>query len=520
MLCILTSAPDAANTWPILEDYLRFQLWIAIKLAKPIYTPGNLPSNHAALLISTRYRRNLKHAKTRIAYTYCPACDKTTKDYGGKKHTYHYYGTLMSDVWRDFAWDFRHSPHAIEGRLADLLGVPPHSRLHSVDLLGVSELKASHDESSVSTYPGLNKVASGPKVSSSLAQGDCLQILADLPEKSVDFAFADPPYNLAKSYDRYDDTIDTRDYFTWCDRWIDALARVLREGCSCAILNIPHSAIRHFRHMAESMEFQTWIVWEGLSLPVRMIMPAHYSLVCFSKGPPRPLPGFDTPIVSHERAELNATREFFCSRQACLRRRRAAGVPDTDLITDLWWDIHRLKHNSRRVDHPCQLPPALMRRLIALFTHPGELVLDPFNGAGTTTLCAQQMERRYLGIELSPEYHQLAQNRHAHLARGGDPFEKAQATPKAKNSRVKRLLKTRYAVPKKTLQLDVKRIAGVVGHTPSREEVIVHSPYPVEYFDSYFVDWGEVTAAARTTGMTEDHRLTEPGIENSQPRLF
>src|SRR6185369_8090751 len=182
-------------------------------------------------------------------------------------------------------------------------------------------------------------------------------------------------------------------------------------------------------------DFQCWIAWEGLSLPVRMIMPAHYAVVCFSRGNPRPLRGLKT---------LTALREDFCLRAACARTRRNDRQP----LTDLWWDIHRLKHNSRRTDHPCQLPPALMRRLIGLFTREGEIVLDPFNGAGTTTLCADGLGRRYIGIELSPRYHELARARHEMLNAGGDPFAKVAGVPVAKNSRVQRAGNIRYAVPK------------------------------------------------------------------------
>jgi site-specific DNA-methyltransferase (adenine-specific) len=144
-----------------------------------------------------------------------------------------------------------------------------------------------------------------------------------------------------------------------------------------------------------------------------------------------------------------------------------------------------------------------MRRIFALFTEPGEIILDPFNGAGTSTLVAEKMGRRFLGIEISPEYHEIALQRHEILARGEDPFGKCDAVPKAKNSPVERLSKQKYRVSKKALQLEIKRIAGQIGHIPAREEVAALSIYPMEYFDRYFLSWGEVCAAARTTGMSE-----------------
>jgi site-specific DNA-methyltransferase (adenine-specific) len=144
-----------------------------------------------------------------------------------------------------------------------------------------------------------------------------------------------------------------------------------------------------------------------------------------------------------------------------------------------------------------------MRRLFALFTQPEEVVLDCFNGSGTSTLVAQQMGRRFLGIGLSPQYHELAERRHQELSCGRDPFGKEETVPQAKNSPVRRMPKQKYAVSKKALQLDVRRIARELGRLPSREEVSARSEFPIEYFEQYFASWGEVCAAARTTGMSE-----------------
>lgn len=501
VLAILTSPADAAETATHLSDVAQFQLWVAVKLAKPIERPGALPAHHAALVILSKYRAALRHTKMRIGYSYCPACDKTTKDYGGKKHTYHEYGTLMSDVWRDLEYAPGAYPTELIDRLADLFGLAPHRRLHVVDLRQAKSLQPGRPAQQSAARTPRRRT---PRIESKLVCGDVLDTLRALPANAIDFCFADPPYNLAKRYDAWDDAIAASDYLSWCDAWLDELARVLRPGCTCAVLNIPVLAVRHFEHLGTRLQYQSWIAWEGLSLPVRMIMPAHYAIVCFSKGPPRALPGLTRSAEgSDEALALTALCEDYCLRPGCLAARRRAGVVDRAGIGDLWWDIHRLKHNARRVDHPCQLPPALMRRLIALYTAPGEIVLDPFNGAGTTSLCAAQLGRRYLGIELSEQYHALALRRHEALGAGGDPFAKSPGRPAAKNSRVARIGGIKYAVPKKTLQMEVKRVAELLGRLPTRDELTRHGQYPIGYYDQYFISWGEVCAAARTTGMRE-----------------
>ena len=203
-------------------------------------------------------------------------------------------------------------------------------------------------------------------------------------------------------------------------------------------------------------QFQDIIVWEGLGLPVRNIMPAHYGILCLSKGSPAPISNYRKKVTHETLLDASLSiKEWYCLRQSCTRKRNTPQIIDREPITNLWWDIHRLKHNSKRVDHPCQLPPDLMRRLMFLFSQENEIVLDPFNGAGTTTLVASQMCRRYIGIELSEKYHIIASNRHTEIANGIDPFRKRKDTPTSKNSRVPRLKKQKYEVSKKSLQLVV-----------------------------------------------------------------
>jgi len=506
---------------------LHYQLWVAIKREPTICSPTNtrLPEHHIGALVYSRYEGQLQHTKTRIGYSYCPACNKTTKDYGGKKHTYHHYGTLISDVWRDIAVDPGGDIQIVLERFADLFGVEHYRDMQVYDLSPLLTHRRNAPK------PGREFAPQAHISESALLNGDCLTELRRLPDNSVDFAFIDPPYNLKKEYRGYADDLNIRDYFKWCDTWISEVARVLRPGRTFALLNIPLWAIRHFLYLESVLEFQNWIVWDALSFalsfPVRMIMPAHYAILCFSKGESRPLPGLtghagdgDLPNSTLASKPLTPLEEGYCLRQRCVSKRLRAGMEDRGLLSDVWWDIHRLKHNSRRVDHPCQLPPQLLYRLIALFTEPGETVLDCFNGAGTTTLAAHQLGRQYVGIELEPQYHQLALERHREIDQGLDPFRKEARELTAKNSPVARLKKQKYEIPKKTLQLEVRRVAQLLGRLPTRADMIEYGQYPIRYYDEYFVSWGEVCAAARTTGMSETREGTQAGAKSSQPRLF
>lgn len=546
---------DLVQVQAAMSSAVRYQLWIVIKRASPqVVDTRSLPNHHFGALVHTKYKQSLRHTKTRIEYTYCPACDKTTKDYGGKKHTYHQYGTLISDVWRDIPCDLEGDVSPLIARFRDLFGIEPYEQLLALDC---RQMELGRAPITYSINPGranssiVARDAPQHKVGSDLAsqtnfllhpnynlsvkvkaetrddqlptnqvlQGDCLERLREIPDDTIDFVFTDPPYNLGKKYVGYTDNLKIREYFDWCDLWIAELARVLKPGHTFALLNIPLWAIRHFTFMSTVLQFQNWIAWDALAFPVRFIMPAHYTILAFSKGQPRELPGLigaagqtDIPGAPRSFKALVPLAEGYCLRSRCVERRRIERIDDRGPLTDLWWDIHRLKHNSRRVDHPTQLPPHLMYRLISIFTRPSEVVLDCFNGAGTTTLTAHQLGRRYIGIEKSQRYCKLARERHEEILNGIDPFRKAKRTLTAKNSPVPRMPHRKYEVSKKTLQLEVRRVSNELGHLPSHEELAQRAKYPIRYYDEYFASWGEVCAAARTTGMSE----TRPPGDNDK----
>jgi site-specific DNA-methyltransferase (adenine-specific) len=506
-LIVLGEVIDLVQVQAHMPVSMRYQHWMAVKRIMPQgIDRRHLPHQHFGALVHTRYAKSLRHTKTRIKYTYCPVCDKTTKDYGGKKHTYHEVGTLISDVWRDISCDLDGDMSPVIDRFAALFGIDPYKELTIFDCrpMSIKRLpdRLMHVEFEENKLP--------KNLNDRILHGDCLEECRRIPSNSIDFAFADPPYNLGKKYLGYTDDLEIQDYFKWCDEWIRDLARVLKPGRTLALLNIPLRAVRHFLYMQTVLKFQNWIVWDALAFPVRLIMPAHYTILCFSKGESRELPGLagkSKPIrvLSSPKtfSALEPLADGYCLRADCVDIRLVRHVNDRTQLMDVWGDIHRLKHNSRRVDHPCQLPPHLMYRLISIFTKPGESILDCFNGAGTTTLTAHQLNRKYIGIDSSEKYCSMAEERHLEIQKGIDPFRKEERVLTSKNSPVPRLAKQIYEIPKKALQLEVRRVAKQIGHIPTRDELIIHGKYSIDHYDKYFVSWGEVTAAARTTGMTE-----------------
>jgi len=74
------------------------------------------------------------------------------------------------------------------------------------------------------------------------------------------------------------------------------------------------------------------------------------------------------------------------------------------LVSDSWTDIHRIKHNKYRDEHPCQLPIHLLERIILMSTNENDIVFDPFVGTGTSAIAAKKLGRRFIGIDIDDKY--------------------------------------------------------------------------------------------------------------------
>lgn len=82
--------------------------------------------------------------------------------------------------------------------------------------------------------------------------------------------------------------------------------------------------------------------------------------------------------------------------------------PFGPLVSDVWTDIHRIRHKKRRDKHPCQLPIPLIERLLLFSSDEGDIVFDPFVGTGTTAIAAKRLGRRFIGIDIDPNYVEIA----------------------------------------------------------------------------------------------------------------
>lgn len=230
-----------------------------------------------------------------------------------------------------------------------------------------------------------------------IIQGDSLRLLREIPDDSIDVTFADPPFNLNKRYNSTKDNLPSQEYLNWCKQWIYEMVRVTKPTGSIFVHNIPKWLTYYAGFLNEIADFKHWIAWDAPTAPMgKSLQPAHYGILYYAKRKSRNK--FYEIRYPHKR----------CRKSGYLLKdyggKKKKLHPFGPLVSDVWTDIHRVKHNKYRDEHPCQLPIHLMERLILMSTDEGDIVLDPFSGTGTTAIAAKRLGRHYIGFEIDEAY--------------------------------------------------------------------------------------------------------------------
>jgi site-specific DNA-methyltransferase (adenine-specific) len=272
-------------------------------------------------------------------------------------------------------------------------------------------------------------------MSDNVLTGDCLRLLAEQPPESIDLAFADPPFNIGYEYDVYDDRQDRAAYLKWTERWLAAVRRVLKPAGSFYVaIGDEYAAEMKVRLDALNLTLRNWIVWHytfGVSC-TRKFNRSHAHIFYYVVDPKRFTFNADAVRVPSARQTTYADR----------RANPSGKLPDDTWVlrpqedprcfgadTDTWYVPRVCGTFRERTAHPCQMPEAVLERIIRVSSNPGDVVLDPFAGSGTTLAAARRLGRRWLGIELSADYAERIRRRLAEVpapaSRGCQPPEES-----------------------------------------------------------------------------------------------
>ncbi len=191
----------------------------------------------------------------------------------------------------------------------------------------------------------------------------------------------------------------------WTKSWLVECSRVLRCDGTFFLYNIPKLLSHTTPILNEILEFRHWIAWNSNGQPLgKTLQPAHYGILFYSKTKDSKFYDIRAPHVKC--AKCNSYLKDYGGK-AHLRH------PFGYQISDVWSDIHRVRHSSKRIsDHPCQLPVHLIERLILMTTDENDIVFDPFCGGGSAAVATKQMGRRYIGAEIDSDYTSVANEKY------------------------------------------------------------------------------------------------------------
>ena len=235
------------------------------------------------------------------------------------------------------------------------------------------------------------------KIANKIHNMDCIKLMRSMDEKSVNMIFADPPFNLKKKYRSYDDNSPFNEYLAWTREWVGEASRILADDGSIFVYNIPRLLVYTAEILNGLMEFRHWIAWNASGQPLgKTMLPAHYGILYYTKNRKNKFYNVRAP---HKTCRV--CREYIKDYGGKKKLMHEFGYQ----ISDVWDDIHRVKHNSKRIEnHPCQLPVHLIERLILMTTDEGDLIFDPFCGGGSAAVAAKQMGRNYTGVDVDKDY--------------------------------------------------------------------------------------------------------------------
>ena len=238
-----------------------------------------------------------------------------------------------------------------------------------------------------------------------LFRADCLELLPNISENTVDMVFVDPPFNLGKDYDtpNFTDKMETETYRSWCRAWLLELIRVLKPGGALFLYHWPRWLMDFggWLNTLPAITYRSWIAMKMKSgFPIRgRLHPAHYGLLYYTKRGAKPV--FNvvrhmTPVCRHCG---RLVRDYGGYRKKFTKFEDKNGIPWIQ-ISDFWEDTRPARQDKSRRNLMNELPLHIPERAILMATNQNDVVLDCFSGGGSTLHAAQMHGRRWIGADI------------------------------------------------------------------------------------------------------------------------
>lgn len=233
--------------------------------------------------------------------------------------------------------------------------------------------------------------------------GDSENILGTLPDNCVDLIFTSPPYNFGLAYAQNQDARYWEDYFAKLFKIFTECIRVVKYGGRILVNVQPlFSDYIPSHHIISNFFINAHLIWKGEILWEKNNYNCKYTAWGSWKSPSNPYLKYTWEFI-----------EIFC--KGTLKHPGERDNIDISAEEFKKWVVAKWsigpERRMQQYGHPAMFPEALVARALKLFSFQDDVVLDPFNGVGTTTVAAKRLGRRYLGIDISEHYCETADRR-------------------------------------------------------------------------------------------------------------
>jgi site-specific DNA-methyltransferase (adenine-specific) len=233
-----------------------------------------------------------------------------------------------------------------------------------------------------------------------IINGDALEVLKTLSDNSIDLIFADPPYNIGKSFNGHIEKWETEEaYLEWCYEWLDLCVQKLKPTGSFYLMAATQFMPFFDIYLRKKLNILSRLVWyyDSSGVQAKKYYGSMYEPILFCVKDKNNYT-FNTNDILVE-AKTGAKRKLIDYRKTIPTVYNSVKVPGNV------WEFTRVRYRMREYEnHPTQKPIALLERIIKASSNEGDLIVDPFSGTFTTSYTAKELNRNSIGIELQDEY--------------------------------------------------------------------------------------------------------------------
>lgn len=243
---------------------------------------------------------------------------------------------------------------------------------------------------------------------STVILGDCVEILKDIPSKSVQLIFADPPYGIGKDFGNNKDIFASADdYLAWCKIWIDECMRILSDTGTMYLMSSTQYMPILDRYIDQNYFIINRLIWSYDSSgtqPKNKFSSSYEPILMFTHHK-------NTDYIFNS-ADILIEAKTGSQRKLIDYRKVPPQPYNTKKIPSNVWEFNRVRYKMAEYEnHPTQKPEKLLERIILASSNQGDTVLDPFSGSFTTSAVAIRLGRKAIGIEINPNFFKIGVRR-------------------------------------------------------------------------------------------------------------